>query len=408
MDAGGRSGNSVCFAFAKGCPRSKASMGMLVEYFKANGWSVTSGIGNADMVVCGCCAFDAYSEEASYAYLSIIEKKKRPDARVVVFGCLPGINGARLLEKFDVTPVASKDIGEMDRIINATSRVAETKEPHDMTPYIEQFNKSFSMMDHTMVKLRLAGAFHSKVVDWLTGGVNRPPASEQYDRVYEIKIAKGCMGECSYCAIKYAVGTVRSKPPDVVMAEFVAGLGAGYTNIRLIADDVGAYGQDIGTDIASLLDKMFARKEPFKLLWDDFSPEWLIKYYPRLSGTLTSNADRVGYVGFPMQTGSEKVIKMMNRKYRIKDAMDCMLALKSASPGFPITTHMLVGFPGEDEQDFEDTLKVIRNGRFRDVQAYMYCDRPRAASSTMPGKISERVKAKRVREVRRLVKTMSG
>lgn len=408
MDTDGRSGRTVCFAFAKGCPRSMASMGLLVEYFNANGWAVTTSIGDADMVVCGCCAFDAYSEAASFGYLSIIEKKKRPDARIVVFGCLPGINGPRLLEKFDVTPVASKDIGNMDLIINATTKISEAQGPHDMTPYIQQFNRSFSMLDHAMVKLRLTGVFHSKVVDWLTGGVNRPPACLQYERVYEIKIASGCMGECSYCAIKYAVGTVRSRPPDVVMAEFVAGLDAGYTNIRLIADDVGAYGQDIGTDIAALLESMFARKEPFKLMWDDFSPDWLIKYFPRISGVLTSNADRVGYVGFPVQTGSEKVVQMMKRKYRVKDAMDCMLALKGASPGFPITTHVLVGFPGEDEQDFEDTLKIIRKGRFRDVQAYMYSDRPRAASSQMQGKISERVKAKRVREARRLVKTMSG
>jgi len=399
-------GGPVCFALAKGCPRSKSSMSTLVEYFRANGWKATTDAGQADLVVFGCCAFDAYNEEASFRYLELIMKKKRPGARIVVFGCLPGINPARLHERFDVTAVASKDIAEFDGIIGASTKLRDVREPNDLTPYIEQFGRCFSMVDHALVRLRLAGMFHNKVLDRFTLYGWRRPFSASYKNVYEIKIGKGCMGKCSYCAIRFAAGPVRSKPAEKIISEFDAGLKAGYRTFRLIADDVGAYGADTGGNIAGLLGRIFDNDEKFELMWDDFSPKWLIGYYPELSKILQANSGRIGYVGFPMQSGSENIIRLMNREYKVKEAMDCMGAIKEKAPSINITTHLIVGFPGEDEAGFNDTLEVIRDGNFRDVDLYSYCDRPNADSALMTGKVDERVKASRIRKARKLVRSV--
>ncbi len=393
---------TVCFAFANGCPRSLVNMSLLVEYFKANGWGITTSLRDASLIVFACCAFDVYNEETSFEFLAIAMNKKREDARIVVFGCLPGINKERLLSEFAVAAaVPPYAIGSFDELIGAKVHISEISEPNVLAGYEEQFAKCFSAFDRAMVKSKLLKKHRTKIIDHAFRAKDSGRLVPNVHNMYEIKIAKGCMGACSYCAIKNAVGPLRSKPSDKVMAEFQSGLDKGHRIVRYIAEDVGAYGQDIKTDIAELLKRTFEDGYDFKLAWDDFSPGWLIRYFPELLDIIEKNHERIAYLGFPMQSGSDDVLKMMDRGYKAGEAARCMKEMRKAAPGLRLTTHVLIGFPGETDSDFRATLDFLSDLNFEHVQAYKYSDRPNTASANFPDKVPEKVKSERVREFKK-------
>ncbi len=403
MDQSGpaRVDKTVCFAFANGCPRSLVNMSLLVEFFKANGWAVTTRLSDASMVVFACCAFDLYNEETSFGFLKIAMGKISKDARMVVFGCLPGINKARLLNEYNVTAVPPTAIANFDELIDAKVKLSEIKEPHLLAGYEEQFGKCFNVFERALVKSRLIGKHKTKVLAQVFKRKDSGhPLSGMHD-IYEIKIAKGCLGTCSYCAIKNAVGPLRSKPLDKVLDMFNGGLLSGHRIIRYIAEDVGAYGQDIQSNVVELLRPTFATGEDFKLIWDDFSPNWLVQYYPELSELITKNRERIACLGFPMQSGSDEVLKRMDRGYSAGAVKDCLQGLRKAVPDLQLTTHVLIGFPGETDSDFNATLKFLKEINFSHIQAYKYADRPNTPSARFPDKVPEAAKSARVREFKK-------
>ena len=222
--------------------------------------------------------------------------------------------------------------------------------------------------------------------------------------VFELRIATGCNGSCTYCAIKTATGSLKSKPLDRILSEFENGLSKGYKVFRLIAEDVGAYGQDNGTNIVDLLSGLFRNKQKFQLIFDDFSPKWLIMYFPDLFQIITKHSNRFGYVGLPIQSGSEKILSLMKRDYTAEDAKKCMLALKKACPELHIHTHVLIGFPGEDEEDFLGTIEYLRDVPFDRVAIYKYSDRPNTPASKSAEKVPKNEMRGRMLRIREIVK----
>jgi len=211
------------------------------------------------------------------------------------------------------------------------------------------------------------------------------------------------MSKCTYCAIKFGAGPLRSIPLAAAVGEFRSGLSHGYDLFRLTAEDVGSYGQDIGLCIVDLLRELNAGPENFKLLLDDFSPIWLVRYFPELLELFSTEHRRIKYICLPIQSGSERILQLMAREYTAEEARRCLLALKKAAPEIDLRTHVLVGFPGETEEDFAETLDFLKSVKFNLVSIYNYSERVGTEATTFPGKIPERVKLQRVwRTIREL------
>jgi tRNA A37 methylthiotransferase MiaB len=230
---------------------------------------------------------------------------------------------------------------------------------------------------------------------------NPNPIDKQYDKVYNIRISRGCTGECTYCAIKFATGPIRSRPLDKILAEFQAGLKTGYSVFRFIAEDVGGYGQDMGLNIADFLSNICSQKGDFQLIWDDFRPNWLIQYFPQLIDLFTNNINRFGYMGFPVQSGSEGILKLMARGHTAEDAKECLLGLKTRLPNLDLTTHFIIGFPGETEADVFDTINLGKALDFKNITVYKYDTRPNTEAAQFPNKVSVIEKYKRLLLVKR-------
>jgi len=391
---------TACVVFVYGCPRSMMDASKFITYLRTNEWEVINDYQKADLILIGTCGFNSTSEEKSLNFLSIACNKKKRDARVIIFGCLAGINEEIINNNYDALAISGKNINELDWLIGAKVKLSEIRDQNVIDQIVYNGLNMFSRYDRAIVNTKMSIKHFGKAL-FCALYSNPNPLHTQYNGVFNIRIAKGCNARCTYCAIKNAIGPLRSKPLAEILEEFNLAIREGYKNFRLVADDVGSYGQDNGSNIVDLLDQVFASQADFKLIWDDFHPTWLIKYCQDLFKIVSQNHQKFGYMGFPVQSGSDKILALMNRGYKAADVKECLLALRQALPEVNITSHMIVGFPGETQEDFNETLSFLKEINFKHFYAYRYCKRPNTEALLLPGKVSEITKYARLWQLKR-------
>lgn len=383
---------TVCIAYANGCPRSRMSAARLFPYFEANGWDLTQDFRKADLVLVSTCGVNQRAEKKSLRLLSIADRKRKSGSRLVILGCLAGINEEVLLKKFNATVISPTASANLDDFISAKVKLGEVRELNLIQPVIDRSQKSFSIFDRAISEFEPSRVFLHRIVDCL-----RPKKSEQIkEGAFSIRILTGCPGECAYCAIKFAEGPLVSRPMDAGLAEFDAGLESGSRNFRLVGTDVGAYGQDINTDIAELLRNLLSREGAYVLHLPEFHPRWLIQYQRDLIEMFAAAGDKIGSIILPIESGSERILRLMRREHTAAEAKKCMLCLRKASPEIQVYTHVLIGFPGEAEEDFDDTVRFLREVPFDEVAVYKYEARPNIEAEQLPDKVPEATKRTRV------------
>lgn len=390
-------GKRVCIAYANGCPRTEVLVGIYHNYFIANGWEITNRIEKAELILISGCGFSEEAEMHSLKYISLaMRKRKDQSVKIAVFGCLSGISGEMLWNKFNVIPLIHSEPQLLDRMINADVSLAQIKEANFLDNFMEKSKSAFSRFERLLAKSNAKKQFiWHLLINLIIGKLINP--SEVYSKnLFNVRVATGCTSECSYCAIKKAKGRIISKNFTEIMTEIKSGLSQGYSLIRLIGEDVGAYGHDQSLTIVELLHEIFNLKGDFKLLISDFHPQWLIKYFRELSVLFIKNKDKIGYLGFPAQSGSDKILTLMKREYKAADLVKCFIDLQRYLPKNLIRTHIMIGFPGETEKDFEETLQFIRTVQVPFIATYLYSDRPGTEASSLTGKVTEFTKYKRL------------
>lgn len=401
-------GRSACVAFSMGCLRSQLNAGRLVEYFQRNGWTITTQIAKADIVLVGTCGFQQMCEDISIRYTAIADRKKPPHAPLVVFGCLPGINPKRLSENFACLALTGKNSSQLDELIGARVKLAQVEPPHDLKEYERKYRECFTCLDKLIANFELSKRYAGECASVFGLPVGNQRLLDQFERVFNIKLADGCKEQCSYCAIRLAEGELCSRSEDKILVDLAAGLAEGYQVFNLVGTDVGAWGQDLGTNVADLLGRMVQRPEPFRILFSDFHPRWLVHYFDQLLPLFVEHPAKFGFLGFPIQSGSDRVLALMRRDYRIAAVEKALVTLQQATPDVRLITHILVGFPGETEEDFEQTLAFVKKVKFERVSLYMYSDRPGTAASNLPDKVPSKVVRNRFQRFRREFRSIIG
>ena len=407
-----RSSKSVCIAFATGCPRNQMDTAWLFPYFQANGWTIVERPETADLVIASACGFDAAAEEESIRRLGAL-KKNLNGTPLIVTGCLAGINAARVSEQLDATPIRPADIDELDRIIAATVPLSGVPPINETSPVLQRalaycrYRDRYPDADMRAVLRDMA----RRIVGRSLRRLHVEPPARRLIRAlkrirgresqFQIRVARGCLEECSYCAIRMAAGTLRSKPLAAVLAEFDRGLAQGYRLFELVGEDLGPYGKDIDTTLPNLLTQLFQRQRRFKLIFTDINIRYVIEYAADLTTLLATHARRIERLRVPIQSGSDRVLAAMQRCYRVADVMRCLQRLQDAAPSLPLETHVLVGFPGETEADFRATVDLLKAVKFVRIQVYTYTDRIGTAASEMGQKVPGSVKRDRVNHLLR-------
>ena len=343
-----------------GCKVNAYETEYVLELFKKKGYEIVSN--DADIYVINTCSVTNTSDSKSRKIINKVVREN-PNAIVVVMGCM--IEAHKDYENKDVSLI----LGNKDK-----SKVVDLVEE-----YIKEKNKKKLLFDD------FDSEFEDMFIDKMSS----------HTRAF-VKIQDGCENFCSYCIIPYTRGRQRSKKKETVLKEISTLVNNGYQEIVLTGIHTGHYGSDIETTFPELLEEIVRIKGLKRLrissieiteLNDAFLD--VLKKYPII----------VSHMHIPLQAGSDTILKAMNRKYLKKYFKEKIEKIRSIRRDISITTDVIVGFPGETEKLFQETLDFVKEIGFAKVHVFPYSVRKGTKAETMPNQVSEVVKKERVKRL---------
>lgn len=372
-----------------GCPENRIDTAGMQEFLKSKGWSITNKVSDADLVLFNACGLTVENAESSIRLIKHLKSQKN-GSRFIVCGCLPRINPESIRSVHNDVMFGSDNMNALAALIDAEESpgcdLANFLLPsYNITPGLGWIIK------HVKANLNLYFVL-SKLLE--------RKYKEYYDMInivspntHYIKVSTGCVSSCSYCAVKISRGTLRSKPIEKVVAEFKAGLEQGYKKFALIGTDVGCYGRDQKTNLVQLLDELVALPGNFEIRIRNFHPRFLIEMLPDVVKVCRSG--KVGFLGLAAQSGNNRILQLMRRGYSIEEYKHAFNALRKEFPHIKVRTQLMVGFPGETEREFEDTLQLIDEVDFDFIELFMFSTRLGTRANSLPGALPREVIQKR-------------
>ena len=368
-----------------GCPRRAVDSQKIADYLETNNLEYTQDVKEADLIIVSTCAALKSREDLSKTAVTWYQEQKRQDAKIVVAGCLGKINPDVKKEFAEVAFISPREIDALDDLIAAKIRFKDIPDPNRIGSFPLFPDKPERQAKDERLNKRLDLAYEKK-------------------DLFTLRIATGCLGNCSYCAVKFAVGQLESKPLDTIVKEFKSGLDQGFQHFVLIAGDVGCYGVDLGVSVVELLQALFAVEGSYKIIIKEFNAQWVVKYFEELLKIFRQNYEKIDYIVVPVQSASNRMLRLMRRPYTIENVKKYLNIIKEKVPGLQISTHIMVGFPGETEEDFKESVDFIKEYQFPFVDIYAYDDRPSTAASQMAGKVPQEIIERRVAAVKKVQK----
>ena len=358
-----------------GCAKNRVDSEIMLGLLSGAEYTITADPSAADVIIINTCGFiESAKQEAIDTILEMAEYKVSGRCRkLIVAGCLSE-RYAKEIEEALPEVDAIIGIGGYDRICDAVE--ADTTD----TKYV-YVEKNYS-------------------IDYLNSDrILTTPAGSAY-----LKIADGCDNFCTYCIIPKLRGKFRSRPSDSILSEAREMAERGVKEIILVAQDTACYGKDIGSDLPSLL-KELSKIEGI---------EWIrLQYsYPEnitdaLIDEIASNPKIVKYIDMPLQHVSDNVLRRMGRRSRYDEIVLLTDKLRAKIPGLVIRTSLIVGFPGETEEDFELLKDFLSNHRLDKVGAFTYSREEGTPAAEYDGQIDEEIKERRLDELMSLQKEIS-
>lgn len=319
----------------------------------------------ADIIIFNTCGVKLQTENKVLKDIRTMLGKKR----IIVAGCLPFIDP-------DAIPSEVDAVMGPDQIQNIASIVDNV-----------EHGKRLRLARHEIKCPKLLSQCHKGVTAI-------------------IPISLGCKGSCTYCATKFARGDLRSYPKEEIVSEIGALYREGYKEFQLTSQDTGCYGLDIGKDLPELLTSISSLNGDFRVRVGMLNPNHA---FNMLDGLLDAyGSDKVfKFLHLPVQSGSDSVLKEMNRFYTTDNYLEIVEQFRKSYPEIYIATDIIVGFPGETEEDFQKTLDLTMLSRPDKVNITRYSVRPGTAAAEMK-QFPDRIKKDRSRVISRLVHKISN
>jgi len=358
------------------CKSNMILLSKLQFYFKRNGHDIINDPSIADYIIVNTCGFTKSAEDSSVDLFNA--HKERCHEKVISIGCLNKIN-ENLMSYFGpkVQPVVN--LSSLDAIFYRKVKFSDVTDLY----LDENLNKSFKngelfRSSRALFKL-LSPLFHkSKLFNNLNDHIRRT-------RKVFVQIGSGCVSKCSYCIIKKAKGDPISRSAEDIMKD-ISKVAKDKNRLFLVADDCGSYGVDIGSDFPALLKQIGHEFPHLEIEICFLNPYWLNGHYEKKYINIFKNY-KIHNVNISVQSGSNKVIQRMNRKYDVNKTVGVIKKIKNESPSTYIYNNLIVGFPGETLSDFMKTLFVMRH--FDASMIFSYSDREGTESYTYQNKNSK-------------------
>ena len=217
-----------------------------------------------------------------------------------------------------------------------------------------------------------------------------------------VNIMYGCNNFCSYCIVPYVRGRERSRDPESIVREVHDLLDKGYREITLLGQNVNSYSADLGGGMSfpQLLYRICEGQGKFRLRFMTSNPK---DFGEELIEAIAELPQVCKLIHLPVQAGSDRILKLMNRRYTAREYLEKLEALRKRVPGCEVTTDIMVGFPTETEEDFEQTLALVRRADFASAFTFVYSRRSGTKAAEMEGQIPEEVQKERIMRLVELV-----
>ena len=221
---------------------------------------------------------------------------------------------------------------------------------------------------------------------------NTPKTRTSYPNAW-VNITYGCNNFCTYCIVPFVRGRERSRKPEDIYNECKGLISEGYKEITLLGQNVNSYGKDLGIDFPDLLEKIAKIPGKFRLRFMTNHPKDLSD---KLTKVIKENSNICHLIHLPVQSGSTRILSLMNRKYTREDYLNKIEKLKSEIPDIAITTDVMVGFPSETEEDFLDTYTLMEKVKYSGAFTFVYSKRKGTVAEKMDDQIPYEISQKRI------------
>lgn len=348
-----------------GCQMNIADAERMEGQLQAAGYARTEETANADIILINTCCVRETAEDKVYGKIGEVKKIKEKNPKLIfgIAGCMAQKEGDNLMRR---APHIDFVLGT-GKVQELTRIIAEIRAEH--SPVVD-----VALSDSEIAE-NLPVARGGKFSAW-------------------VPIMYGCNNYCTYCIVPYVRGRERSRAPEEIVAEVRRAVAEGYREVTLLGQNVNSYGKDHkAADFADLL-RMVDEVEGIRRV--RFMTSHPKDIGDKLIDTIKTGTHICEHIHLPVQYGSSRVLKAMNRGYTVEKYRERALRVREALPEASLTTDLIVGFPGETEEDFAEMLSFLREMRYDSAYTFLYSKRSGTPAATMADQVADDVKHARL------------
>lgn len=361
-----------------GCQMNEYDSDYLAQILLTAGYIPTDDYNNAQLILINTCTVRAKAQQKAVSLLGrmVYVKRRNPDLILGVMGCIAQQEGSRLIDRFP----------EIDLVLG-------TRETGNILEYLDNIEGKRKNVVATDISLTL-------------------PSLKNHQGYFKgrlrsfIAVMEGCDNFCSYCIVPYVRGRETSRLPGDVIEEAEDLLSEGVKEVTLLGQNVNSYlskgEKDVNfPDLLRMLSKLDGLE---RIRFTTSHPKDLSRDMIQCFGELDNLCP---HIHLPFQSGSNRILKMMNRGYTREQYLDLIRQLREVRPEIAITSDVMVGFPRETEEDFNFTLDLIRDIEFDNLFSFIYSDRTGTLAEKMDGKVDSIIKSERLSVLQNLQKEIT-
>lgn len=356
-----------------GCKVNQYESEALQEKFKARGHILVPETQVADVYVINTCTVTGLADRKSRQFIRRL-RKLNPDCILAVIGCYAQLQPDEIAA------------------LEGVSIVAGTNEKAGLVELVEGYAKDKGV------------DIHRRKYEELTEfeDLGMPVSMDSRTRAY-IKIQDGCNRFCSYCIVPYARGNIRSRSPEKILEEATRLLKTGYKEIVLTGINTALYGAENdclkGQGLVQIISELDMLEGDFRIRLSSLEPTVI---NVAMVKQLLKFKKLCPHFHLSLQSGSDQILDAMKRRYSSREFLEMIEVLKNHDSGFAVTTDIIVGFPGETEENFIDTCNLVQTAGFSKVHVFKYSKRTGTLAASMPNQVNPAIKNSRSTELLRI------
>lgn len=338
-----------------GCQQNEADSEKIAGILETMGYDFTACREEADLIVLNTCCVRESAEQRLLGNIGALKglKKRKPELLIGVCGCM--------MQQEHIVELIKSKYKHVDMVFGT----------HTLYKFPEILQRAMDERERIIEVEDCEGNIFE----------GYPVRREDKNKAW-VSIMYGCNNFCSYCVVPYVRGRERSRRPEDIISEIIELAGKGFKEVTLLGQNVNSYGKDLGEDVdfADLLEKVNGIRGIKRIRFMTSHPKDISD---KLIDVMANCENVCPHLHLPVQSGSDKVLKDMNRKYTCEKYLKIIDRVREKIPGIAITSDIIVGFPTETQQDFEQTLELVKKVEFDSLFTFIYSPRKGTAAEKL-------------------------